>query len=373
LNRSSGCKQAAKKGNTMLVSEIKASFSVDANSASEYAKQLAATIALDRARAKLYSITGGSLNAGDVRAAQITTEQRIEYFHSPEFQDWVDAEYEAGRQVFWLRDVDKTQAAGDVFTFFYKWRADNKKFTPPQLQTIQDFLTSLDASIRPSSPAGPQDVIDLWLGNKIGFLDFWHLYWKTQIGLTRDEKLAQVAAFAPSYEARVYPGIPDENRALALAGVRVVIVSNGDQELAQAIAPILGISSRNAVGSNLIYDDKGVSTGVNHAYEVSDKDWFKRPQPGKTVNWHYWLHQNDPARIDNGTIVIGGRDGDSANSDGGMMILCNEPSAIGNFMFNTPGEPDRIETFYKEAAKYGFRRGQFITVNTSPSQLGREP
>ena len=345
--------------------------------------------ALERARAKLYAIAGGSIDSDNVRAAKLTTAQRIEYFRSAEFRQWVASEKAAGREVFWLKDVDKTQSAGDIFTFFFKWRADNHKFTSKQLTVIRRFLRQQHKllSRKPTVPAAasllPHNVVHLWVaketgaGDGIGLLDFWSgAYWPSQIGLSQKEKLAQVAEFIPFYAAKVYPGVAEENRMLEEAGVHVVIVSNGDQELAIAAAPTLGVKPENVVGSHLIYGADGISTGVNHSYEVFGADWHNRPQPGKSLSFHYWLHANRSRfgwkAISDLTTVIAGRDGDSASTDGGMMILL-APPAIGNFMIDTPGEPDRIAKFYSVAAKYGWTRGQFFTLVQSPSQSGRIP
>ncbi len=356
---------------------------------------------LERARAKLYAIAGGSYDSDDVTAARLTTAQRIEYFRSPEFRDWVASEKAAGREVFWLKDVDKTQSAGDIFTFFYKWRADNDKFSAQQLQIIQQFLlqqrnllsgtaaraingvfSAIGAPVPGFASLQPHDVVRLWVdkengGNGIGLLDFWSgAYWPSQVGFTREEKLAQVTEFVPLYAAKVYPGVAEENRTLEEAGVHVVIVSNGDQELAIAGAATLGVKPENVVGSNLIYGPDGHATGVNHSYEVFGDDWQTRPQPGKPLSFHYWLHTNRSrfgwTAITDDKTVIAGRDGDSAGTDGGMMILLKAP-AIGNFMINTPGEPDRIKKFYSVAAKYGWTRGQFFTLDQQPSQSGRFP
>jgi len=346
---------------------------------------------LELAQRKLYEIAGGSRDSGDPRAARLTTAQRLEYLKSPEFVAWVASEKAAGREVFWLKDVDKTQGAGDVFTFFFDWRARNKKFSPEQLAVIGKFLISREKNrlIRGLKSLGhalglhghgegvPQTVIERWLANEMGMLDFWSgAFWPSQIGLTKTEKLAQVEAFAPLYADRVYPGVREENEYLASIGVTVVIVSNGDQELAIAIAPYLGVKAENTVGSHLVYNGD-IATGVNHSYEVTGGDWHSKPQPGKPISLHYWMHVNRERfgwkSLDEAKFVIAGRDGDSASTDGGMMILGPTPSAIGNFMINTPGEPDRIEAFYKVAAKYGWTRGQFITLDHSASKLGFKP
>jgi hypothetical protein len=188
--------------------------------------------------------------------------------------------------------------------------------------------------------------------------------------------MRQVTEFAPLYAPRVYPGVAAENRALEDAGVHVVIVSNGDQELAMAVSPLLGIKPENVVGSNLIYGSDGRSEGVDHAYELFDKKWNDRPQPGKPLSFHFWVHTNRARwgwdHIDDQKIVIAGRDGDSASADGGMMILL-PPAEIGNFMIDTPGERDRITAFYKLAAKYGWTRGQFFTLKQKPSESGALP
>jgi hypothetical protein len=328
---------------------------------------------LRSAREALYDITGGSRRSGDVRLAQMTTQQRIKYFRSSVFRDYVASEPKA----FLLKDVDKTQAAGDVFTFMFHERVKKGWFTKVQLDGIAKYLRSLEHA----QGTGPEEVVRLFNekldgGKGIGLLDFWsNAYWPSQFGLTHKEKLRQVSEFAPHYAAKVYPGVREENLALADAGVEVVIVSNGDQELAMAVAPILGIKPENAVGSNLIYCRNGRATGVVHTYEImNDPKWEERPQPGKALSFHYWLHMNRRRfgwnEVDEDKYVIIGRDGDSAASDGGMMILMNMPATLGNFMVDTPGEPGRIEKFYHVAAKYGFTKGQFITLKQKHSRSG---
>lgn len=361
-----------------------------------------ASEALRKARERLYTIAGGSCTSGDVRAARLTTAQRTEYFRSAEFRDWVADERAHGRQVFWLKDVDKTQGAGDVFTFFFKWRLDNGKMTSRQLAAIKRHLLKrqrplaraathltrlafsvigLHRTVPAFADLSPNGALRLWEtqeagGKGMGLFEFWqNVYWPSQVGMTRAEKLAQVNAYAPLYAAKVYPGVAEENRALTEAGVEVVIVTNGDQELAIAIAPVLGIKPENVVGSHMIYDGQ-FATGKNHSYEVSHEDWLSRPQPGKTLSLHYWMHINRKRwgweHLDEDRFVIGGRDGDSASSDGGMMIYLPTP-AIGNFMIDTPGEPDRLVSFQAVAAKYGWTKGKYITLVQQPSLSGRVP
>ncbi len=375
---------------------------------------VSAIVALDAAQDKLYSIAGGSIDSGNAKAARMTSQQRLDYFRSDEFRHWVACERAAGRQVFWLKDVDKTQGAGDIFTFFFKWRADNGKFTVKQLAVIAEYLEqrqnqsktqkapkswparmlaaikkacqsfgqSKNSKSSAASDLGPHEALRLWLnkeagGDGIAMMDFWtNIYWPSQVGLSKAEKLAQVTAFAPLYANKAYPGVKEENELLTSLGVTVVIVSNGDQELAIAVAPVLGVKPENVVGSHLIYDKSGMSTGVNHSYEVGGEEWHSKPQPGKPLSFHYWLHINRArfgwSRIDERKFVIAGRDGDSASTDGGMMILMH-PCAIGNFMINTPGEPARLEKFLAVASKYGWTVGQFITLDHSPSKTGYRP
>lgn len=362
---------------------------------------------LVRAQRKLYEISGGGKGSNNVRAARITTAERIAFFNSPEFRDWVTSEKNAGREIFWLKDVDKTQAAGDIFTFFFKWRADNNKFSPEQLKVIEKFLLRQPRALaRPFIRFGralaripnrlgltstaprfanstPHHVVEQWQRKEqgsegISMLDFWSgAYWPSQIGLTEDEKVAQVQEFAHHYAAKVFPGVPEENRLLESLGVHVVIVSNGDQDLARAVAGVLGVNPLNVVGSHLTYGPDGRATGVNHSYDVTDEAWLSRPQPGKPMSFHYWMHVNR-ARfgwdyLDEDNIVIAGRDGDSAANDGGMMIMLPIPAAIGNFMVDVPGEPARIEKFYKLAAKYGWTKGKFLTLVQAPSRTGHFP
>lgn len=343
---------------------------------------MAAADALAIARGQLYAVAGGNIDSGDVRAARLSTRQRIKYFRTHAFREWVAAENAAGRQVFWLKDVDMTQSAGDAFTFFFKWKADNDAFTKPQLAAINQYLIKREFTGRSLGKKAPAKVLDLWHqheqgGPGLSLLDFWSgAYWPSQTGLTRDEKREQVEAFLPSFKGRVYPGVPEENRLLEKIGVHVVIVSYGDQELASGLATMLGVKPENAVGTRLLYRKNGRSDGSRHSYETFDKDWLSRPQAGKALSFHFWLHHNREKwgwkHLDHRKVVIAGRDGDSASSDGGMMILMSPP-ALGNFMVDTPGQPKRIAKFQVVAAKYGWTPGQFFTLVQKPSLLGDVP
>jgi hypothetical protein len=42
-------------------------------------------------------------------------------------------------------------------------------------------------------------------------------------------------------------------------------------------------------------------------------------------------------------------------------------------MINTPGEPGRIAKFYSLAAKYGWTKGHFITLEHEASAQGARP
>jgi hypothetical protein len=45
----------------------------------------------------------------------------------------------------------------------------------------------------------------------------------------------------------------------------------------------------------------------------------------------------------------------------------------GNFMIDTPGEPKRLERFQALARKYGWTKGQFVTLVPRPSASGAMP
>lgn len=332
---------------------------------------------LDMARQKLYHITGGSMDSEVAGLSRMTSAQRVAYFKSEEFRAWVASEKNQGKRIFWLKDLDKTQGAGDIFTFFFDWRAKNRKFTDEQNLVLRSFLkntgflSSEEAELvdKNDAAANAAKVIDLWKRDEegqskgISLIQFWtEAYWPSQKGLTRKEKKDQVSAFAPHYASKIFPGVVEENLALKEAGVDVVIISNGDQELCEAVAPLLGINPRNRTGAKLLYNKEGFSTGKMHTYEIYDKEWSSKPQPGKVLNFRYFVNANKWRGINGSKMVVAGIDGDSAASDGGLMIYF--PPAIGSFMVNTPGEPGRIQKFIKFANKYGaWERGRFITLD----------
>jgi hypothetical protein len=333
---------------------------------------------LDLAKTALYIMAGGSADSGKAGLSNLTAEDRIEYFRTEEFKNWVASEKAAGRTVYWLKDIDKTQAAGDIFTFFFEWRARNGGFTPEQNEILRQFLaakgklTPAEARTvaRQDASANAHKVIELWEAGRLGLLDFWSgAYWPTQAGLTREEKARQTSEFAKEYASRIYPDTVADNRALRAAGVEVVFVSNGDEELAKAVAPLLGNVPENVVGSKLLYEADGRSNGKLHTYEIYDDKWSAKPQPGKVLNWRYWLHERG---VDGSRAVVAGMDGDSAAADGGVMIYLSP--VIGNFMVNTPDEPDRVEQFKKFGDKYGaWERGRFIELSPRASAMGALP
>ena len=100
----------------------------------------------------------------------------------------------------------------------------------------------------------PGSVLHLWkqgvLGNEgLNLLDFWSgVYWPSQIGFTKEEKLRQVTEFAPHYEASIYPGVAEENRALEAAGVHVVIVSTAITNSRSQLFRFLASSLRMSLG-----------------------------------------------------------------------------------------------------------------------------
>lgn len=343
---------------------------------------------LENARGAFSQIAGGSADSGDASRSRISVQELTKYYRSPEFHGWVAAEKAAGRQVFDLKDIDKSQSAGDSFTFFFKWLADHGKLGAAQNETMKAFLKTVQvndpelngrlARVDANDAQTNADlVIRLWRGKSgggdgIGLLDFWkEVYWPVQKGLTRQDKLEEVEAFKSDYLPEIYPGIPELNQALADAGVEVVAVSNGDEELAKATAPLLGIKRENVVGSNLLYGADGMSIGSDHSYEIFTAPWATQyPQPGKILAFHYWLNENKERwgwpRIDSDKIVFVGAYGDSASADGGMMIFNPFRLAIGNFMVDTPHEPDRIQKFHEMAQRYGWDLGRFVTLTHDP-------
>ncbi len=325
---------------------------------------------------ELYRLAGGSLDSNDVRAARISTRQRIELICSPQFRSWVDSRLVAGKQVFWIKDMDGTQRAGDVFVDFFRWLVQNNKFCSEGRKHVESFLRRRLATVSPfacatGDDATPQAALRLWDTQASGFglLDFWRLYWLSQIGVTREERATMLAEFAPHATACAFPGVIEENLALEAAGVHVVLVTAGDQELAVAVAPGLGIKPENVVGSPLQYTADGYSNGLIHSYDILDQEWADKPQPGKDLNFRYWIWCQVAngrwgwSHRDDRKMVIAGIDGDSPSADLGMMLwLLGAPATLGHFMVSNPGDTRRLERFYYLSGRYGSTLGRFITL-----------
>ena len=136
---------------------------------------VAAMVVLRYTRHKFYAIAGGSFDSGDVTLSRITTAQRIAYFRSWHFRLWVKLEKAAGRRVLWLKDVDKTQAAGDIFTFFFLWRIQNNAFSEEQIQSMRQWFGKNPQFAKPipsDSALSPHDVLRFWEDKDAG-LDGW--------------------------------------------------------------------------------------------------------------------------------------------------------------------------------------------------------
>ncbi|MBI4375983.1 MAG: hypothetical protein HY549_05995 [Elusimicrobia bacterium] len=346
-----------------------------------------AAASLEAVRGELAAWTGG--HGAEPGRDRISAKNRVHLFRSGAFKRWVAAERAAGRRVFWLRDLDKTQAAGDISSHFFRWKAERGHFTAAQNRIMRRYLAriktddpALARRLRRAPRQSPAEnarlVLDLWRhgekgGKGIKGLDFFtKAFWPTQHGFTRQEKREQAEAFAAYFSRFIYPHVRQENLALARAGVDVVIVSAADQEIISAVAPLLGLKPSNVVGSYLIYGEDGRAKGEQHAYDVSDRKWLERPNPGKALSFHYWLNKNKRRwgwkELDPDKIVIAGADGDSASSDGGLWVYFPR-KALGNFMVDTPHEPGRLEKSIKLVTKYGWDR-HFVLEHEPGSPTG---
>lgn len=327
------------------------------------------------ARDKFYEIANGGLHSNDVKAAQLSSDQLLQFVKGPEFRNWVASEKAAGNEVFWPTDVDKTMSSGDTFTYFFKWREDHHKFSPEQLQIISNAIKHLDPQAKSTTP---EDALKLWQskekgGQGIGLLDFWNkIYWPSQKGMTMAEKVAETKDFSKTFSDKIYPLVPEINKAIEDAGAHVVILSNGDQEIAKAIAPEFGVKPENVIGATTLVDPHGFLTGAPQNYEMFDKTWSQLPQPGKEMNFHNWLDANKQRfgwnQLDEGRVLLAGYNGDSAAADGGMMVFSKE-KGIADFMVDTPGEPSRIAQFYSLANQFGGTKGEFVTLHRQPSSF----
>lgn len=345
---------------------------------------------LEAARARLYKVAGGNLNSDRADISRLNSTQLVSFIHSHEFSQWITSEKSKGKYVFWLTDMDKTMAAGDIFTFFFAWRAKHGKFTEEQNMVLRSFLEKtklltpkeLKEVRHNDGKRNAAKVLELWRrteeGRKDGItlLSFWTgAYWPSQIGLTREEKKRQVDAFAPEYASKIFPGAREQNIALGKAGVEVILVTNGDQELAQTVAPLLGIEPNNVLGSTLQYDESSRSTGEVHTCEIYDGVWTKKPQPGKSLKFLYWLGENRKRwpDINRDKITVAAMAGDSASADSGVMFFLNP--ALASFMVNTPGEPARLQKFINLAEKFGrgLGLGSFVTLSYPAPPSGALP
>ena len=125
----------------------------------------------------------------------LTSEQRLEYFSSEKFTDWVAFERKLGNRVMWLTDLDKAKAAGDSFVYFFEWRIRNEAFSADQGVQLKRLLAAHAGSdtthIEELSPVqAARMVFESWkhaetrTGSGISFLDFWAKgFWPSQVGL----------------------------------------------------------------------------------------------------------------------------------------------------------------------------------------------
>ena len=328
---------------------------------------------LEEAKASLQS----SLEREEAGPA-LSSKARSEYFRSREFTQWVSNERALGKTVLWLTDLDKAMGAGDIFTFFFDWRLDNGGFSAEQGEALSSFLKNTgklsDVEERLIESGSPNDaarmVLTLWRrgledsATGISLGEFWtEAYWASQAGLSGEEKKSLASEFAPTYKDKIFPGVTEANSALKEAGVRIVMVTNGDEELAKSVAPLLGIEEADVVGTGHIYEE-GRSTGQMHTLEIFEGEWSNRPQPGKALNFRCWLtHRSE---LNGEDVTVAGFDGDSFGADGGAMLFLQPNPVLGYFMVDTPGSRDagRIEKFREGVLKYGgWQKEKFIRLS----------
>jgi len=337
---------------------------------------------LAAARTALFAAAGGDPRSGRAELASLTGEGLLAYVRSAPFRDWVASERAGGRRVFWAMDLDKTMVFADSYPLFFAWRAEHHGFTSEQEERLRAFLgrTGLvppaELAALDAADAGPsRRTLELWetivtkQPNGLRYLDFVNeAYWMTQKGLTRAEKDAMMRGFAAEYAALVPPVVIETNRALADAGVDVVLLSTAEDEFLPYAAALVGIDPRNAAqGSALEYGPDGRATGLMDYHDIDDKakEWSgRKPLPGKYLHFMEWLERSR-ARwpgLDRDSMVIAAMNGDSADFDGGFMYFARP--VLASFIVDTPGEPGRRKKFLDFAERW-FKPhglGSFVTV-----------
>lgn len=317
------------------------------------------------AKAELFTMARSNTHHANGLPA-LTSADRLKYFQSDTFRRWIQIECKLGNQVVWITDLDKAKASGDSFVYFTDWRARNAAFTTEQVEAFAELLRANAPSLHSRLPhllaQSPSKIahqaLKSWARNELKGSEgislkelFMQGYWSSFKGMTRPEKMKLVQDFAPEYQNKIFPGAREEHLALAAAGVKVIIVTNGDADLARSIAPLMGISPDNVAGVDAYYDGEGRATGEAHILEIEDEEWARRPQPGKPIRFECFLRERFPNR----QVILAGFDGDSPAADGGGMLFLKPK--LGYFMVDTPGSHDRmrITKFNDFVRRYGQR------------------
>lgn len=345
---------------------------------------------LNSARADLWSLVDNNTASHRLDVPSLGVGERTSFFGSDVFKAWVESEHKIGNRVLWVTDLDKAMASGDTFVYFFDWRARHATFTDQQNQIMLEALTRTKVfdtaklySLKSNSPQeNAREILQLWSRHErvgapgIDLATFWReIYWPTLIGLSPKEKAQMVAAFVQEYPPKIFPGVLKANATLRDSGVEVVIVTNGDEDLAKGVAPALGIDPRNVAGVETEYHGER-ATGRGHFLEIFDAEWSRRPQPGKFIRLGCWAERDEQkARsIEGKAIVIAGFDGDSPGPDGGAMLFMRPK--LGYFMVDTPGSHDqhRIKGFKDFVERYAhWHAERFIALTYPEPQHGPFP
>ena len=350
------------------VDGIKLDKSISRKEASSFELKEKADASLLAARHSLFEIAKSKPDTLDFSAGKISTNDLLGYVRSDGFKDWVKAEKNAGSEVFWPTDIDKTLASGDLFEHYFKWRAENNKFTPDQLKLVSDAVKQILPNATATTPMDVVRLAEPQANGKpaIGLGDYWSkIYWPSTKGMTAEARMSEINEFAPSYADKVYDQIAEVHQAVEAAGAHVVAVSTGDEELAKGIASLIAIKPENMIGSKPLYDSNGITKGAYSGYDITDPDWINRPQPDKPMLFHDWLSANKSRfgwdHLAESKIKVAAFSGDSAGMDGGMMIFAT-PKSLANFMVDTPGEGGRLQNFQALAKQFGYTPSSFITL-----------